>query len=104
MAHSDVVDERIIKYYLLCTTRNGSKRHIATELYSRTRGNMITKKDFDVYLRPHGDHFAVKDSVVGGFVRDQGHNKDVVSCNVSSGDSAMAVTNTTDAGAKISVF
>jgi len=65
--NSDVVDERITKYYLLCTTRNGMKRHIATELFTRTKGNMITKKDFDVYLRPHGDYFAVRDSVVGGY-------------------------------------
>lgn len=65
-AVSDVVDERIVKYYLLCTTRNGSKRHIASELYTRTRGNMITKKDYETYLRPHGEYFAIKDSVVGG--------------------------------------
>ncbi len=72
--NSDVVDERISKYYLLCTTRNGMKRHIATELFTRTKGNMITKKDFDTYLRPHGEYFAVRDSVVGG--RNQNNQDD----------------------------
>lgn len=59
-------DERIIKYYLLCTVKNGSKRHIVTEMADKTRGNMITKKDIDVFLRPHGADYAVRDSVVGG--------------------------------------
>ncbi len=44
--------DRITKYYLLCTVRMGGKAHMVSGLTSPQLGAVFTKKEVDLYLRP----------------------------------------------------
>ncbi len=67
--------DKITKYYLLCTVRMGGKAHIVSELTAPQLGAIFTKKEVDLYLRPttysvtdasHGVVYTARELVIGG--------------------------------------
>jgi hypothetical protein len=61
-----MTDERITNYYLLCTVRNGYKRHIIDEFDERELKIVFTKEETMLYLRRHDGHYIAREIVVGG--------------------------------------
>lgn len=61
-----MADEKIIKYYLLCTTRNGSKRHILTDINPDVRSIIINKKDVLTYFKTRDGDLIANETIVGG--------------------------------------
>lgn len=66
MISFNMSSEKIIKYYLLCTIRSGSKKHIFDEVADTDLNTIITKKELSVYFKKHDNDTIVKESVVGG--------------------------------------
>jgi len=60
------MDSRIVKYYLLCTIRNGVKRHIINEVPSTAISVVLTKKEIALYLRSTDGNYVARDIVIGG--------------------------------------
>jgi hypothetical protein len=59
-------DEKIIKYYLLCTIRAGSKKHLFSDITDRDKGTIITKKELLVYFKLRDGDYIAKETIVGG--------------------------------------
>ncbi len=60
------VNEKIVNYYLLCTTRIGGKTHIVDALQDTQLNIVFTKKEIDLFLRKHDKHYIAREIVVGG--------------------------------------
>ena len=56
-------DDNIKKYYLLCTTRMGDKRHL---LQSDMVYTILTKKEARNFLQPVRTGFSAREFVIGG--------------------------------------
>ncbi len=70
------MDDRIIKYYLLCTVRIGSKAHIVNEIPDKKLSIVFTKKEIGLFLRKQGNQWIAKDIVVGGHqTNNQAHDR-----------------------------
>lgn len=59
-------NEKLINYYLLCTTRNGKKSHIVNEIPEKKRVTLFTKKEMNLFLRKQDGLYVARDIVVGG--------------------------------------
>ncbi len=57
---------KIIQYYLLCTVRNGKKRHIINELPKDKINIVVTRKEMNLYFRQQDGYYVPKEVVVGG--------------------------------------
>lgn len=60
------MSEKIVKYYLLCTVRMGSKIHIVDELPDKKLNIILTRKEMNLYLRKQDGHYIAREIVVGG--------------------------------------
>lgn len=58
--------EEIIKYYLLCSVRAGTRKHIVNELPNKKLNVIFTKKEIDLYLRMQDGNYVAKEVIVGG--------------------------------------
>lgn len=59
-------DKKIVKYYLLCTLGEGSKRHIVNDIPTSKLPLIINLRDQGLLLRRQRDQLVAKDIVVGG--------------------------------------
>lgn len=57
-----MVDDRIRKYYLLCSVRNGHKRHMVNNVPDI----VFTKKETELFLRKQDNYYVAKELIVGG--------------------------------------
>lgn len=59
-------DEKIIKYYLMCTVRLGGKKHPANDILKENQIVIINKLDVETFFRKQDDALIINDIVVGG--------------------------------------
>ena len=59
-------DEKIIKYYLMCTVRLGGKRHPASDILRENQIVIINKLDVETFFRKQDNSLVINDIVVGG--------------------------------------
>ncbi len=57
---------KITKYYLLCTVRMGQKAHIVDTLDMAQMNAIFTKKEIDLYLSKADGHYTAREIVIGG--------------------------------------
>lgn len=62
-------DEKIIKYYLLCTVRMGGKKHIVSDVLKKNQIVIISEHDMNIFFRKQNNNLVAKDVVVGGTKR-----------------------------------
>lgn len=61
--------EKIRKYFLLCTARmGGQRRAIVDRIAPEDLAKILTKTDIDLFLRRQNGHLTARDSVIGGAV------------------------------------
>ncbi len=58
--------DKIVNYYLLCTVRMGYKAHIIDEIKPKDLEIVFTKREIELFLRKHDDHYIAREIVVGG--------------------------------------
>lgn len=58
-------NDRIIKYYLLCSISIGARRHMINDI-PRDINKIFTKKEIDIYFRKQGDNLVPNEVVIGG--------------------------------------
>lgn len=61
--------EKIKKYYLLCETQLGERRHVINEIPSEKLNIILNKKEIDLYLRKQDGLYIPKETVIGGAER-----------------------------------
>ena len=61
-----MINDKIVKYYLLSTVRMGSRKHIVNELPDRKIELVFTKKEIDLFLRIQDGQYVAKEIVIGG--------------------------------------
>ncbi len=57
--------DKLTKYYLLCTVRMGQKAHIIDELATGAE-IVFTKREINLFLRKVDGHYIAREVVVGG--------------------------------------
>ena len=60
------MSDKIIKYYLLCTVRLGSKAHMVDKLPEKERNVVFTQREIKLFLREIDGHYIANEVVVGG--------------------------------------
>lgn len=58
-------NEKIIRYYKLCTVRIGERKHIIDGI-KNTIAPLVTKKDIETYFRNQDGYLVPREIVVGG--------------------------------------
>lgn len=59
-------NEKITKYYLLCSTRLGARKHIINELPDKKLNIILTKKEIDLFLRQQDGYYVAREVIIGG--------------------------------------
>lgn len=57
--------DKLVKYYLLCTVRQGSKAHVISTVEAKI-GTVFTKKEVTLFLRKHDGYYTAREIVIGG--------------------------------------
>ncbi|SIP85863.1 Hypothetical protein PACV_148 [Pacmanvirus A23] len=61
-----MVKEEIVNYYLLCTVRNGKRKHIVSELPDKKLNVLFTGKEKTLFFREQNGELVARESVIGG--------------------------------------
>ncbi len=58
--------DKLAKYYQLCTVRMGKKAHMIDDLARTDVDVILTKKEVDLFFRQADGHYIAREIVVGG--------------------------------------
>ena len=61
-----MVNENIIKYYLLCSTALAKRGHIINQIPNDKLNLIINTKEVNVYLRKRDNEYIIREHVIGG--------------------------------------
>jgi predicted metal-dependent peptidase len=62
---------KLVKYYLLCTVRQGGKAHIVDKIPAKQLNIVFTGKEVGLFLRQHDGHLIAREIVTGGSTERQ---------------------------------
>ena len=69
-------DNRITKYYLLCTVRNGTKKLLVNSINRKDLNIVFTKREMHMWFRERDGNFMARELVVGG--NDLSHKHEIL--------------------------
>jgi hypothetical protein len=61
-----MVNEKITKYYLLCSVRMGMRKHIVNELPDKKINVIFTGKEISLYFRQQDGCYVAREIIIGG--------------------------------------
>jgi len=67
-----MMQDNIINYYLLCSVRLGTKRHMINELPPESIDVIFSKKEQELFLRKLDGVYIINETVIGGSDEDDG--------------------------------